>query len=821
MRLILAGLLLLTIPTLAFGQATGEVQSIGFNGSYRPNCWTPMIVRLRPQTTESANYEIQVWQHDLDGDRPIYTRPVVLNGSDQVSSQLFWMYFLPQPIDKGLPDQSNGTLHDLQRDLQVFLCTPGPSGKQIAQLPITSQLQNIDPFRDSYAAKPRGAKLILAVSTNGSRQPTLAKYNSEVGALEDVEVVNIRMNELPEDPIGYDAVDGIIWLDGNPNDLASQNLDSLAALKDYVRYGGHLVVCQSTANWQEDLGFGDMLPVDVTGIDSKSDFEPLKSMAAPQGFADPFQTAGNSWLHSTGPYQMARSTARNGTVVDNWIDWQQDGSYADATPYLARKSYGLGQVTWVAQQLTTESAPGNPTSWPYIWDKVFGWKSAGYVLPDKQSPDDLPIKVRLQEYAPGTPLDLGYTLVQGLNLNSKANWLILLAVGFFLVYWLIAGPGSYAYLAAKKQQSLSWFFFGIAAVGATLVTVLVVKLVLRGPPEIRHLSFVRVAPGQPAIVNSRFGLYIPRDGDQKIELEDSSPASVSYLAPFAEHPQQLGGDVTEFPSPTDYTVPVRDLKSDTPPQITVAYRSSLKKFQARWVGDLSASFIGSAKLDPKNPRLPLNGFFTNASGVDLTEVYLAFNAGGDHDWMLYVPHWAKGASYDLQRDLGKPFYVGKEGDLEAVPGDNKIICDELASTDPKRGWMSYWHSHFYRTGSTTDDPNVSESDYNFIYPMLSLFDRLPAMANTVTIPAGSNDKLVGDGRVELFNRGARQLNASSSVSAGQLVILATAKGPVPMPLQIDDNKIEGDGTVFYQFILPIDRGNVAPPTTSPTTRNAE
>src|SRR5437016_7435743 len=168
MRLFLAGFFLLLMPAFVFAQAKGEVESIGFNNSYRPDAWTPMVVRLRPETNEPGTYQIQVWQHDIDGDRPVYTRQITLNGADQAREQRFWMYFVPQAIDKGLPDPSNGgTLKDLQRELQVFLCTA--SGKQITQLPITSTLLNVDPVRD-YSQQPRSAKLLLSVS-DGTSQP--------------------------------------------------------------------------------------------------------------------------------------------------------------------------------------------------------------------------------------------------------------------------------------------------------------------------------------------------------------------------------------------------------------------------------------------------------------------------------------------------------------------------------------------------------------------------------------------------------------------------------------------------------------------------
>ncbi len=127
MRLFLAGLLLLILPAAAFAQLKGEVESIGFVNAYRPDCWTPMVVRIHPDdTTKAGTYQLQVWQHDVDGDQPAYTKQITLNSADQAHDQRFWMYFLPQPIEKGLPDANNagsannGTLKDLVQHAPRF-----------------------------------------------------------------------------------------------------------------------------------------------------------------------------------------------------------------------------------------------------------------------------------------------------------------------------------------------------------------------------------------------------------------------------------------------------------------------------------------------------------------------------------------------------------------------------------------------------------------------------------------------------------------------------------------------------------------------------
>ena len=67
MRVLLAGLLLLSLTGAAFAQdAEGEVESIGFGGAYRPNCWVPMMLRLRPRIGDARTYKIAIVQEADD-----------------------------------------------------------------------------------------------------------------------------------------------------------------------------------------------------------------------------------------------------------------------------------------------------------------------------------------------------------------------------------------------------------------------------------------------------------------------------------------------------------------------------------------------------------------------------------------------------------------------------------------------------------------------------------------------------------------------------------------------------------------------------------
>src|SRR5947207_2326924 len=82
MRSFLAGLIFLMLCSPAFAQISGEVESIGFNSTYRPDCFCPMIVRIKPQAGMSGLYFIEVKQKDLDSDGATFRRPISITGAE-------------------------------------------------------------------------------------------------------------------------------------------------------------------------------------------------------------------------------------------------------------------------------------------------------------------------------------------------------------------------------------------------------------------------------------------------------------------------------------------------------------------------------------------------------------------------------------------------------------------------------------------------------------------------------------------------------------------------------------------------------------------
>jgi len=70
------------------------------------------------------------------------------------------------------------------------------------------------------------------------------------------------------------------------------------------------------------------------------------------------------------------------------------------------------------------------------------------------------------------------------------------------------------------------------------------------------------------------------------------------------------------------------------------------------------------------------------------------------------------------------------------------------------------------------------------------------------------------------------LDLSPAMSAGGLVIGAramvdkdTTLTPLPVPISVSDTPVAGQGTTYYEFILPMDRSAVSGlPTTQPSAQ---
>jgi hypothetical protein len=448
----------------------------------------------------------------------------------------------------------------------------------------------------------------------------------------------------------------------------------------------------------------------------------------------------------------------------------------------------------VAQDLSDPTITARAkVGWAHVWDKVFDWHNDTLIV-DNVTPAN-----EKEPYALASMRELGTAMREGMAMAGKSRAYIGLAVVFFVVYWLVAGPGLYVYLVAKARAHASWFFFALSAVIATVLTVLLVQLIVRGPPELQHVTLVKQASGQPAVVYSRFGLYIKHDGLQDIALAGTDPTAESYITAFADHPEHLSESGPPAPARQRYTVPIHEAGSADRIAVEIPYRTTLKKLQAKWVGQMNAGIGGSAIVTYTDYTDNIRGLISNGTGLALKNIYIAYRPMHlsdpyQRDRVLYLPSWDSGVSIDLAKAYAAALNLAIPGDpanqSSALPEQGKSVKGMVAS---ELGWPLYWYSA-YRGGNMGLE-NLSVNDQADAvprsFPLLSFFDRLPPARNPK--------------RFELLRRGARQFDISSAISAGELIVLAEAENAaMPIPLEVNGQQIAGTGTTYYQFVLPLD-----------------
>lgn len=771
----------------ALAQPRVEVESIGFGQHFRPDAWCPVLVRVTPDTPESREYQLRIHQRDLDGDEVTFVRTITVTGgldAEQRKPQKFWTYFRPEPLDGGLPDgrDPGGSLTALRRRLRIELCDAG--GKPVASAAIADAILSLDTAAES-ARGPRGARLVLLV---GTRPAATAEYSRDglPGMSEGIVFVQLpSAASLPDEAIGLEMVDAIVWLDADAGELRAGGESRRRAMEDYVRGGGRLVVC-TPGEPSRIAAFAEWLPVTLLRMEDRAAPEPMRSWALPRqagALAPELREQVDRWRRMDGPFRVAVARPNPGAIVEHWLmPERQPGT---PQPWLARWPLGCGSVTWVAQDLADPRLSSVSLGWSLVWSRVLDF-------PDDPRP--LETDADRRTYAAAPARDLGVSAVQGLDVAEQSFALVTIALVFFVLYWALAGPGSYFALARRGRTGWSWAAFAGIAIVCTALTLLVVTLVLRGPPQLRHVSVARVSVGGSGAgtVHGRVGLYIPGNGPQRLSVARADAAAT--LAPLAMNPRHAL-DRRGVLAPDAYEIDLAD-----PARLEVPFRSTLKKLQAELSGPAEPGVVGTVRLATTNY---LSGRLTNQTGQVLRHVYFICRESNLlADQVLHLPLWRPGETIDLNALFAT--LDPNERRYPIVPDfgntpDNGRTCRGRLNSN----WAPWW---FSRLGGGFGESgwNDSGSATPLSVPLLSVFSRVAPARNT------------GQGRVELLRRGARRWDASAAVSAGGLLIVATGEdAPLPIPLSVNGRAVPGRGRTIWQFVVPVDRGVPTPPEPAP------
>lgn len=279
-------------------------------------------------------------------------------------------------------------------------------------------------------------------------------------------------DQFPENPAALEAVDALIV-----GELFGDSLSTAqaAALRQWVSSGGHVVWIGNATTQTLQASFGALLPVSVTGVQTRSDWQAVSVSA--NTFA-PVPALGRV------PALLAVATPQEGATVR----LEQEG-----VPLLVRQTWGAG----VADFWAFDPAGAPFAEWeglPVLWRETFasvpvrGSWARGLIDP----------QAAVQAIV-AMPND---------DLFPPASTLVI----FLLVYVGVVGVLNYAVLARLKRLEWAWVTIPVLVLGFSIVA-FQVGFTLRGEEAlISHLRAVMVPreSDSPARAIDLVGVLAPR-----------------------------------------------------------------------------------------------------------------------------------------------------------------------------------------------------------------------------------------------------------------------------------------------------------------------
>ena len=344
----------------------------------------------------------------------------------------------------------------------------------------------------------------------------------------------------------------VVWMERRSRpELKRGGDEKFRALQgSYIRDGGHLVICQSP-QWQQYLEFGDLLPVTIQGMEHEARKLPQTAPASLFFFRTSSSRAART-RRPTAEVKLETILGKSPTAAvlhrprgrpspeRSWMSgfrvgqgWPGPHAVCGCRRAARARSGRLGRAgsgrsrDHIPRQIGLGSTFGIAVC---DWHNVGRSRWTTSTWPDRvKNPSSL---------ARGNGRSRGQAFVHprcSIFPADSVSALVALAVAFFILYWVIAGPGMFAYLANRHHPHLSELVClhslcdgGNGCDGAD-------RQACRsmGPPQLAGASIIsrrRPGPAEAPDFNSRFGLYIKQDGPQAIELKDEHLARRSLHA---------------------------------------------------------------------------------------------------------------------------------------------------------------------------------------------------------------------------------------------------------------------------------------------------
>lgn len=547
-----------------------KVESSGFEAGVmsryvvRYGQWFPILVTLDAIGTagQAQQITLRCTSSDIDGDRVEFLQtPITVTTG---AAKRVWMY----AATAGMNTAKEMTV-DVLSDDDVLITKSDPI--------------SFEGVSDDY-------ELILDVAE--SALPGLRSLDSGGGDYFDrragnrpfyrgICVARLPARNLPDDWIGLEPVDVIVWDEADPDLL--QNAGQAEALREWVREGGRLVVGLG-ASWPKlrQSRLADLIPLSggsVKEVDKLPNF--LDAYAPPEvdHFPDPVAVAVAD--RAPGAVSLMRDLV-DGRPID----------------LITMQPYGFGRVIACSARLRDLLAAGdNRKLLPKLLDL------------NPNTPDFL--KAESEALLNAQPVALYPAITRPTEFRGRASVLVLLAFVFVGLYIAVTAGASWFWLQRKGMTQISWSVFAAFAVVASVLSIGAVRVVRGVSDTVHSFSFVNLNAGSSnATADVLFGYKSPTR--QFVDLRVNSEGG--YLRGMTGI-----GTETPYATPERYTaLPRQGTLQRTP------MRATLKQFEGAWQGTVDGAIRAQLTASRKTGEITPDSWISNELEVDLAGGYLLY-----------------------------------------------------------------------------------------------------------------------------------------------------------------------------------------------------
>jgi hypothetical protein len=705
---------------------------VGLGGAARPGGWTPMLVTLRNAGASHRKVRCQWVVDDADGDPVQYERLVTLSPSRD-EPQRVWLYAAP-PYDT-----------DLNRPDWTVQVIDDQTGELLARQRVTVS-RIVD-------------RNVSFIGITGSRAMGLMRFSDNVTQHERIDLLrSLNPDQLPDRWVGFDQLGALIWTPDTA-DPASVWPETLRAIRQWVRRGGHLVVILPSFGddrWMNSP-LGDIMPrVSVT---TKRDV--------------------------LSPPALGKLTRIDYRVLEPIGDATVIAAEPDVGPWIVARRVGFGRVTMIGVDLTDGRLrdAGLPDGMSEIWNMVFGWRNRNLATQIERA------KANPRNIQPRAVDSSGF--IRGLiTMSDTFAGALTLAILVFVVYWLAAGPVGFAVLKLRGATRHAWTLFVAMVVLFSAICWGGALLLRPSDTRVAHVSVMDIDGVSGEVhVHSWLSLFVARHGEVDIALQ-AGDGDANRDAIWAPGLPAMGFDEGTFLDPRRYTV-----DSASPRALRAPFRSTAKQLELDYLGRMDNSSVIRADqwVFPQPYRMRIESGFPVGSvshGMPgaLRQVMVVYCPGeGDMPWVWrQTERWEPNQQLEIARPP-----VDRISRLIVRGGDETkwsgYLPDTLIDSNNPLGRLDTDMSGSLRP---------KENELIGYTELLTFYSMLP--------PPPWWETGFTSQPTHYYRPAGRNYDMTHLLAFRGIVLIGYMRNaPLPAPLTVDGEPVPGEGWTVVRWIYPM------------------